>query len=297
MREGSNKGSNTDQADNDPKFTIHIPTFTTSRRIRAADFQSQWLKDRAGEMGEKVKLHRKVWELCVEAQVYRDNAPVAYDCSRVLGFGVGREPLPSWFAARGCNVVATDAPLTDDIKHDWSKTGQHAYEVDDLYRKEIVSLSAFDKYVLYQSVDMNNIPDYLLQGKFDYTYSTSSFEHIGGIDRSLVFFCNQMRCLKPGGIACHTTEYNVTSNTNTLDSHNLCFFRRKDLERLSDMLTAQGDTLWPLDLEQGDSELDRIVDVLPYEGKVHLQIKTGPWVSTSVVLIAQRGGRVVWGAI
>lgn len=269
------------------------PIFTTSRRIHADDFNQQWLKDRACEMGETVKLHRKVWELCAEAQVFTDGFSVVAVHGRpinILGFGVGHEPLPSYFAACGASrVVATDAPLTDGIKHDWSDTGQHAVQLDDLYRKEIVSRETFDRHVTYEVADMNDIPAHLLDGSFDMTYSTSSFEHIGGIDKSLAFFCRQMSALKPSGIACHTTEYNFGSNVHTLESDNLVLFRKCDLERLGGMLRSQGDELWPLDLDAGTSELDKIIDVMPYEGKVHLSLKIGPWVTTSVMLIATRG--------
>lgn len=273
------------------------PIFTTSRRIHADDFNQQWLKDRACEMGETVKYHRKVWELCAEAQVFVDHVyssdyllyPTTY--RRILGFGVGREPLPAWFAHYGANVVATDAPLTDDIKRDWSDTGQHSKSVDDLRHRAVDEPGEilFGKHVTYEAVDMNDIPAHLLDGSFDMTYSTSSFEHIGGIDKSLAFFCRQMSALKPGGIACHTTEYNFGSNVHTLESDNLVLFRKCDLERLDDMLRSQGDELWPLDLDAGTSELDKIIDVIPYEGKVHLSLKIGPWVSTSVMLIARRG--------
>ena len=55
-------------------------------RVQAQDFREAGLLDRAAELHEPVKFHRKVWENCVIAQVFHDY--VCADAS-VIGFGVG----------------------------------------------------------------------------------------------------------------------------------------------------------------------------------------------------------------
>lgn len=273
----------------------------TSRRIRAVDFQSAWLQDRAREMCLDVspvsnglgmvsllpgRMHRKVWEFAVIAQVFYERFIDRTTDS--LGFGVGLEPLPAWLAAHGAHVCATDAP--DDTAN-WTGTGQRSTRLADLPWSGICSPEQALN-IQFQQVDMNHIPAYLLSSDFDFTWSCGSFEHIGGVESGLEFFCQQMRALKPGGIAAHTTEFNPFSTVNdpTLDTPDLCLFRESDLRHLGRRLKAQGDRLWKLDLDPGMTNADSIVDVPPHTGDVHLSIKVGGWTTTSVLLVAERGG-------
>lgn len=256
------------------------------RRVRASDFREQWLLDRAAELHEPVNLHRKLWEYAVIAQVYKERID---NGGLVLGFGVGKEPLASWFAAQSANVTATDLPGSNP---DWDNTNQHATRKQDLYKDSIINQSDFDRLVSFRPVDMNSIPADLLKGQFDMTYSCGSFEHIGGLKAGIDFFCNQMQCLKPGGIAVHTTEYNYDSNDDTINADNLCLYRHRDLISLRDCLAYQDDKLWTLDLSIPHPEdPDLYIDEPPYRAyPYHLNIRIGNHVTTSIVLIAQRGG-------
>lgn len=270
------------------------PKITRSQRVRAADFDTDWFKDRAREMDlETGRYHRKIWEDVVIAQTFIDHVlnPAVDRWQhtskkpklRALGFGCGHEPIPKWLVDNRVNVIATDAP---GINPAWDDTNQRAPNLTDL------GLDSDNKLVEFREVDMNAIPDDLLLGEFDFTWSCGSFEHIGGVDKSLEFFCHQMRCLKPGGIACHTTELNMDLGaTDTIDSDNLVLFLDLDLARLAGMLWAQGDRLWSPDLVQGDTEIDRFIDRPPYAAPHHLNIEIGGFVTTSVVLIATRGER------
>ena len=46
------------------------------------------------------------------------------------------------------------------------------------------------------------------------------------------FVINSMRVLKPGGVAVHTTEFNLSSNDDTIEARDLCVYRRRDIELL-----------------------------------------------------------------
>jgi hypothetical protein len=124
---------------------------------------------------------------------------------------------------------------------------------------------------------------------FDFTWSASCFEHLGGIKSGIEFFLKQMQCLKPGGVAVHTTEYLTSGNEETLDSPNLCFFRQRDLLELTHRMAAQGDRLWGIDLTPGDWPHDKHVDQPPYGPEPHLNLQMGPFKFTSVLLIGMRG--------
>ena len=93
-------------------------------------------------------------------------------------------------------------------------------------------------HVKLRSVDMNSIPDDI-EG-YDFTWSACAFEHLGSIDKGLEFVKNSLKCLKPGGIAVHTTEFNASSDQNTLTSGPTVLFRKKDLELLGEEKCARG---------------------------------------------------------
>lgn len=251
----------------------------SSRRVKADDFGRDWFHARMTEIAHVHKMHRKLWEFCAIAQAYKDRIGSGGRC---LGFGVGKEPLPAWFAAQGAEVVATDRPEQGV----WLDR-QHSSGFDELRRAGICEEDVFRRLATYQPVDMRHI-DTSLRG-FDFTWSASCFEHLGGVKAGLDFFLKQMQCLKPGGIAVHTTEYLWSGNDDTLDSPNLCFFRQRDLAELTERMAAQGDRLWPIDLVAGEGTADKYVDQPPYSAEPHLNLQMGPYKFTSVLLIGMRG--------
>ncbi len=255
---------------------------TTSSRVRAKDFREPWFVARTAELGEPMKLHRKLWEFCVVAQVAVENGLTEH--ARVLGFGCGLEDMPSWFAKMGAYVEATDQPIADPL---WTQTGQYGAQRELMWKPDICTWAEFDRQVLYRTVDMNDIRWDLLQGQYDLTWSCGSFEHLGSLERGLSFFYQQMSCLRPGGLAIHTTEFNAADGM-TLENHEMVFFQQKHLTQLAQRLTDQGDRLWPLDLTAGDEEADAHIDTEPW-GVPHLSLQIGGYVTTSVALIAQRG--------
>jgi hypothetical protein len=255
----------------------------TSRVVRAREFREPWFAERASELGEPHKMHRKVWEFCTIAQVAHDLMP---SNAKALGFGVGLEPLAAWLAARGATVVATDRP---DTTAEWDNTNQHAVSLEHLRHPGVCPDAEFDERVRFLPLDMNEIPDDLCKGEFDFTWSAGSFEHIGGIDKSIDFYCRQMECLRPGGLSVHTTEFNMFSYKPTMDEHNLVMFRVQELQVLAERLAAQGDELWPMDLASGVEPADLYIDSAPYT-LPHLKVAVGPFVTTSVLLVARRGG-------
>ena len=260
-----------------------VSPWNTSRVVRARDFRQPWFAERAKELCHPFVVHRKLWEFCVIAQVCEEHMTPG---ARALGFGVGLEPLAAWLASRGATVVATDRP---DETLEWDHTNQHAVSLDQLRHPGVCPAREFDERVQFAPVDMNQIPDELCDGSFDFTWSAGSFEHIGGIDRGLDFFCRQMACLRPGGLAVHTTEFNMFSYEPTMEEHNLVLFRVQELQVLAERLAAQGDALWPMDLASGVEADDLHIDSPPY-GLPHLKLALGAFVTTSVLLVARKGG-------
>ncbi len=250
------------------------------RRVTRAEFDEPWFREREKELAQKHRIHRKLWEFCAIAQVFADEKQYG---GRVLGFGVGREPLPAWFASREAEVIATDKPDADYWLPD-----QHAKSLSELPYEGICSEKEFRSRVSFRPVDMLAIPEDL-HGEFDFTWSASCFEHLGSIAAGLDFFVEQMKCLKPGGIAAHVTEYNFESNFATLEAHNLVAFRQRDIESMGHRLLAQNCALWPVDMFGGAMPEDQDVDEAPYREEPHLSLRLAGHVFTSLLLIASKG--------
>jgi hypothetical protein len=232
---------------------------------------------------DPTRLHRKAWEHAAVCQTFCDHS--RGPDFNAIGFGCGKEPVVRFLAGVSTGrVVATDAPITQSTAH-WLETNQHL--------SDIIPGPPAESGLSYRECDMRSIPSWFLTGDYDFTWSCGSFEHIGGIDAGLEFFCNQMRCLRPSGIAAHTTEFDVTSNSGTLETPDLSIFRKRDFEKLGRMLAAQGDRLFPLDWSQGEEKADKYIDHQPYEqGLAHLVIELGGYTFTSFILIARRGQEV-----
>jgi len=276
---------------------LGLPAISHSLRVHAADFREEWLTLAAAQLchPQPPPVHRKLWEHAVVLHVYRTlqaarQLPVR---PRVLGFGVGQEPLPSWFAAHGASVLATDK-AAGTSNPGWAATGQHASSVADLPRLSYVSPEEMAAAVSFCAIDMADLPSSLLHGERDMIWSCGSSEHIGGVETSLAFFARAMAALRPGGVAVHTTEYEYSHAPGlpVLDTPDLVLFRDEHLSDLADRLFAQGDTLLPLDAAPGDEPADLYVDRPPYTHNPHLCVEVcGGRLTTSIALIAVRGER------
>lgn len=230
--------------------------------------------------------HRKIWEFCYVTSVMQA-AGLLRPGIRALGFGVGQEPIPALLARAGVSVLATDAP--DDTVHlqGWTSTGQHAAGLEALDRPAILPFAELQALVDFRPVDMNAIPEDL-RG-FDVCWSSCAFEHLGSIALGLRFFERSLETLKPGGIAVHTTEFNLSSNGDTFDTDNLCLFRKQDIEAMLGRLAAAGHSVSPLNLHPGSARLDAHIDLPPY-AMPHLKLALGQYVTTSIGLVVRKAG-------
>lgn len=230
------------------------------------------------------RLHRKLWEFGYILAVLKTSG-VLRPGARGLGFGVGREPLPSLFAKYQVDVLATDAPTELDARKGWTSTGQHSADLDAVHLPKIVDRDTFLRHVAFAAVDMNDIPADLRE--FDFCWSACCFEHLGSLEHGLRFFENSLRCLRPGGIAVHTTEFNLSSNDETFEHPNTSIYRRQDIERLMSRLLEAGHEVWPLNLHPGDGLADEHIDLPPY-AIPHLKLELARHTCTSIGVVARR---------
>ena len=236
-----------------------MPTLAapTSQLCTASQFLEPAYAQWCAELGQPVRFHRKQWEFVFILQALATRGFLKPGM-RGLGFGCGFEPLPDLLEDMGCAVTATDLDPKESQARGWPGSD---------------ALSA---------VDMNAIPAELVD--FDFLWSSCAFEHLGSIAHGLAFVERAMTCLRPGGIAVHTTEYNLTSTTDTWEASNLVLFRKTDIDTLFARLTAAGHHVAPLDLDSGSEPLDLAIAEPPYAAD-HLKLRIGAYVSTSLGLI------------
>ena len=232
-----------------------------------------------------VLYHRKLWEHCYIFQVLLERGLLAPGC-RGLGFGVGREPLASLFASYGCQITATDLGPENPQASKWTDSNQHAADLDGLNEHGLCEPAAFKNLVTFENVDMNQIPD-RYANRFDFTWSSCAFEHCGSMQLGEEFLFNQMKCLRPGGFAVHTTEYNLSSNEITMEQGPCVLFRRKDIEGIALRMSDLGHEI-ELDLDPGPETANTRVDLPPYTHNPHLRLQLWDWVCTSIGLVIKK---------
>jgi SAM-dependent methyltransferase len=234
--------------------------------------------------------HRKMWEWCAIAQALQERgmlAPGRQGC----GFAVGHEPLSSLFAACGAKILATDLHTTAD--QGWSAAGQHAESLENLHWPNLISWGDFVTRTDFESVDMRSMEN--LEGRmFDFVWSSCSFEHLGSLQAGMDFVARATRILRPGGVGIHTTEFNVSSDTETLEAGENVIYRKADIRLLADSLAKVGARLHALRFTSGSDPADLAFDEPPYytRGRQHVKLKLGNYVCTSILLIIEKPGKL-----
>jgi hypothetical protein len=264
---------------------------------RHADFALPWYKERESELkireiysthsASQVEfVNRKFWEWCVIIQALQERSKLAPG-SLGLGFAVGTEPLSSLFAAKGCRILATDLDV-ESSQAGWIDTNEHAASKNALYYPQLIARDTFDDKVSFQPADMRTLKG--LSGSYDFIWSSCALEHLGSLDAGMDFVLKSSRFLNPGGVAVHTTEFNVRSNKETVSRGPNVVYRQRDLLKLEKSLKLRGLKLAALDFNTGDHPYDLDVDTPPYmqSGKPHLKLDISGQVATSFLLIVEK---------
>ena len=230
-------------------------------------------------------VHRKIWEYAFICESLYKHGMLKKG-KKALGFAVGTEPLASLFCKYGVEVLATDLDFDEAKEIGWVSTNQHAKNLASLNSLKICEDEQFNKLCRFKNVDMNNIPDDL--GQFDFVWSACALEHLGNIRLGEEFIYNSLKYLKPGGIAVHTTEFNYSSNTDTLVDGPAVLFRRKDIEKIRKKLLEDGYEVSEINYDGGIMPYDKVIDMPPYKQDIHLKISLNKYVVTSIGLVIKK---------
>lgn len=240
-------------------------------------------------MGIRPRLHRKDWEWFYIAQCFHESEMLAPG-KKGLAFAVGREPLPALFASFGCEILATDQDPERAALSGWANSNQYSQQVDTLFKEGVCDREKFFSLVRYRSVDMNSIPDDLRQG-FDFCWSSCSLEHLGSLQHGIRFVENAMDTLRPGGMAVHTTEFNLSSNDETFESEATSYYRRRDMEEMAARLEGRGYRVRRFDWALGQGFAETVIDLPPYKQSPHLRVWAQEFDCTSVAIVIQKSNR------
>jgi hypothetical protein len=270
------------------KWNIELTQDFGKRRselCKAKDYQAIWFKHWCNQLGESPNFHRKQWEFVFVMQALWERGCIAAG-NKGLVFAVGTEPLPAMFASFGCEILATDIFPDKGVEMGWDNGNQLCFGLESLNTRQLCDAEDFNKLVTYRPVDMNDIPEDLVD--FDFNWSSCSFEHLGSLKKGFQFLKNQMKTLKPGGWAVHTTEYNVSSNDETQENNSTVIYRQRDIEYIVNELRNEGHFVEEVDFSLGGLPEDFMVDVEPHQQKIHLKLQVDKYVVTSIGLIIQK---------
>lgn len=190
-------------------------------------------------------------------------------------------------------VLATDLSSGDESARGWIISNQNIGEnIEKLWDKDICKHEEFNKYCTFKNVDMNNIPKDI--GTYDFCWSCCAIEHVGSLQRSKEFLKNMINVLKPGGVAVHTTEFNLSSNDSTIEEGGSVIFRKKDIEEIKEWMVAHG---CEMETSYCRSELegDSLIDIPPYNMRrgrngnyYHLLLEIGEFIATSFCIVIRK---------
>jgi hypothetical protein len=233
-----------------------------------------------------IRPHRKLWEFSQVLQVFYEHG-VLVPGAKVLGFGVGDEPIPSYLASLGLQVVATDLHgITDP---------------ETVLRTDLIDAADFDRLVEVSDVDITRTDDPTLR-EFDGMWSCSVINELANVDAAAEAVIDAMDTLKPGGVAVHTTEFAFADDILEQKPEELRF-PRKFFESLTDGLNGRGHKVAPLSFDLGPHPLDAYIDLEPYVptgakafetlwreglGAPHFKVLSGGIPTTSFALVVTR---------
>ena len=233
--------------------------------------------------------NRKLWEWALILETARIS-DLLKEGKRALGFAVGQEPIPAVLAKYGLSVLASDKHT--EKSDAWIHTKEHMGAMSDLFLPEVVDNEVLTQLVECKHIDMNHIPSDL--GLFDFIWSSCAIEHLGTPAKGLEFVLNSVEMLKPGGVAIHTTELELTQKKVTVDYGNCAVYRLEDLHELEFTVRELGYKMELNTFVAMSSPKDRWISRIPLVGVdktkdlAHLKLAIADSISTSFSLVIQK---------
>lgn len=255
------------------RFVPPTLEYPVTQLCTASQFAEPAFEEIATALGAQVLHHRGIWEHVYIVSALATEGLVAPG-RRAIGFGCGAERIPALLASRGVAVLASDR-LPDG-----------AAQLDAMFDARILPREDYDRLVHYHPIDMEALPEGV-DGQFDMLWSASAVQHLGGARQATDFIERSLALLRPGGLAVHTTDFDLGLADVAPETYDVPALRRLDIEGLGSRLGAQGHEILPINLHPGERKEDSHIDVPPY-GLPHLKLVFGRHVLTSIGIAVRR---------
>jgi hypothetical protein len=229
------------------------------------DFLKKDYEDFCNLIGEQKKIHRKQWEFYIIYKKLIEHLGV-FNLKKGLGFAVGQEVIVPLFLNLNASITASDLDPTDPDSIAWINSNQHIANGFNKYinsgyiTKELLNTCNFE------FINMNNIPNKFLLNEYDFIWSSCALEHLGSLQNGLNYIIKSLQCLKKGGIAVHTTEFNFKSDDITLETKGCVCYRKKDIEWLIKEVEQLGYYIEPINYNRSNNIVNNHIDNFPYNG-------------------------------
>jgi SAM-dependent methyltransferase len=193
--------------------------------------------------------HRKHWEIAMTARGLRDLGALG-DRSEILGVGAGREATIFWLTRHAKRVFATDLYLAADS---WSLSDSNVEMLID--PGQATDMQWDPERLVVQHMDALDLR--YEDECFDGLFSSSSIEHFGSFEDIRRSVQEMYRVLKPGGVACISTEFRLDGASPGLPG--TAMFDERELREV--VIEGIGwELASPLDLSISESTLTTEID-------------------------------------
>lgn len=221
--------------------------------------------------------HRKQWEVVYILQMLRLSDFVKKGAKGIT-FGSGKGADITCLANEGCVLTVTDLNIEEAKLQGWVDTNQHSSDISAFIDKRFDNQEYLKNITIDNDVDMNNIPEKYLNGTYDFATSCCSLEHIGSLEKGLLFILESIKCVHVGGIVVHTTEFNLDSlkeyyNGDTIDHPLIAVYRKQDIEWLKNKVEELGHKMYDIDYTCNTGLYDNYIDIPPYTQDPHLRLE------------------------
>ncbi len=276
---------NPDRAFGEPLFASPVSQACTESQFHEPEFE-RW----CDRIREPVQFHRKQWEFCFALRALEQAGMLERD-SRVLGIGVGQEPIPAVLAAAGASVTLVNPDRVTARLNNWSNIVAIEDLTSRLNDRGICPAREFAERVKQLVANPQQPADFGAGSGYDALWTTFMMEHLGSVDRGLIWAEQVMDLLRPGGTAVIITELNCTSNVDTLESEAITLYRQCDIEALISGMSARGHRI-SANFDLGARPLDKHVDLPPYSSNKHLKMYIDRYVCTSFGLVIRKSSAI-----
>eukprot|EP00037_Helgoeca_nana_P007904 m.71121 g.71121 ORF g.71121 m.71121 type:complete len:284 (-) comp18603_c0_seq2:17-868(-) len=268
------------------------------KMVTHREFSSEWFTKSMAAMGRQNENHRKQWELAYVLHVVTAKR-LCQKGKRGLVFAVGKEILPQIFASLGCDIVATDIAVDDNpnVAAGWIAGNQHAASLSALYTKGYkgVTWEDMQRRVSFRPENMLRFSPWLQAERFDFVWSLCAIEHVGSIAGGQSTVLQSLDLLKPGGVAIHTVEFNLASNTLTKLRSDESVWRMQDVDTMRLAAINKGFVVPTRSWGAGHTHLDRTPDVCQDTGQRyrglpggHVKLECDDLIKTSYAMVFEK---------